>query len=285
MKKIPESVVDFHVHLFPDKGFDAIWKIFESAYNYPVLHRLYYRECVEYLRNRNVGTIVYSNYAHKKGIAQPMNQWNVQILEEIEDIYCFAAYHPDDDNAIKNIEEILSHPRVIGVKLHFLVQPVLPYDSRLYPLYELIMAKKKRLLFHCGTGPLDNKNVGFSHFNRLLEDFPELPVNIAHMGAFEYKQFMELLDDHPNLYLDTAYTFWNIPGSFDLGNEYLEKNRRRILYGSDFPNIILPREDEIKGLLERDLSQDFYDSIFYSNGMSLLKELSPARDGSGSTIA
>jgi len=273
MKKIPESIVDFHVHLFPDRGFDAIWKIFESVYRHPVLHRLYYRECIEYLKERGVGTIVYSNYAHRKGIAQPMNEWNLKVLDEFENICCFAAYHPDDDNALKHIEDILSHKKIIGVKLHFLVQAMLPYDKRLYPLYELIIAKKKRLLFHCGTGPLGNEFVGYSHFRRLLDDFPELPVNIAHMGAFEYREFMELLDNHPNLYLDTAYTFWNVPGSFDLGNEYLERHRDRILYGSDFPNVILPREDEIKGLLERDLSQDFYDRVFYRNGISLLEKV------------
>jgi len=273
MKKIPDSIVDFHVHLFPDRGFDAIWKIFDSVYKYPVLHHLYYRECVQYLRDRGVGPIVYSNYAHRKGIAQPMNEWNLRLLDEINDIYCFAAYHPDDEDSLKHIEKILSHPRILGVKLHFLVQAMFPFDKRLYPLYEMIMDKKKRLLFHCGTGPLNCEYVGYSHFRRLLDDFPELPVNIAHMGAFEYREFMELLDDHPGLYLDTAYTFWNIPGSFNLDNEYLEKHRHRILYGSDFPNVILPREDEIKGLLERDLSQDFYDSVFYSNGTSLIEKI------------
>ncbi len=58
---------------------------------------------------------------------------------------------------------------------------------------------------------------------------------------------------------------------FDLGNEVLERYRERIVYGSDFPNIIFPREDEIDCLLGLDLSQEFYDTVFHENGMRLIR--------------
>jgi hypothetical protein len=88
---------------------------------------------------------------------------------------------------------------------------------------------------------------------------------------------MDLLDDHPGIYLDTAYSFWpGLPFTFNLGPEYLERYRDRILYGSDFPNMILPREREIDYLLGLDLSDDFYDNVFYANGMRLLAETCPA---------
>ena len=31
MQKIPVRIVDFHVHLFPDKMFDAIWDFFAKG--------------------------------------------------------------------------------------------------------------------------------------------------------------------------------------------------------------------------------------------------------------
>ena len=50
----------------------------------------------------------------------------------------------------------------------------------------------------------------------------------------EFKKFIELLEEHPNLYLDTAYVFWpNLPWTFNLGAEYLEKYQDRILFGKD----------------------------------------------------
>lgn len=276
LKPFPKSIIDFHVHLFPDKGFDAIWNVFESALGFKMPYKFYYKKCIDYLNQEGVTPIVFSNYAHKKGIAEPMNHWNIDVLEEFPNVYCFAAYHPDDSNALKYAEKMMNHPRVAGIKMHLEVQKFYPYDERLIPLYEMIIDKKKRLLLHTGNGPVGNEFVGYKHFIKLLHRFPDLPANIPHMGGLEFKEFIELLDDHPNLYFDTAYSFWpKLPFTFNLGIEYLEKYKSNIIYGSDFPNIFLPREGEIEYLLKLDLSQEFYNNVFYNNGMKLLSEICP----------
>lgn len=41
----PGKIIDFHVHLFPDRLSEAIWKRFVSDYGRPVLQRLAYGEC------------------------------------------------------------------------------------------------------------------------------------------------------------------------------------------------------------------------------------------------
>ena len=276
MKFQPESIIDFHVHLFPDKGFDAIWNFMEKAANTSMPYKFYYKECIEYLNNRSVNPIVFSNYAHKKGIAEPMIDWNVDVLEEFPSLYCFSPYHPDDENAIAYAEQALTHPRMAGIKIHLEVQKFYPHDERLFSLYEMIIDRGKRLLLHAGNGPIGNKFVGYEHFQKVLEHFPDLPVNIPHMGCYEFSEFMGLLDNHPNIYLDTAYTFWpNQPFTFNLGKEYLEKYKDRILYGSDFPDIFLPREGEIEYLLALDLSDEFYRNVFFNNGMKLLSQVCP----------
>ncbi len=271
MAKLPPSIVDFHVHLFPDRMFDAIWKFFSNGYKWDVLHRLYYRECVEYLRTRGVDHIVYSNYAHKKGVAAELNAWNLRVLDEDPGLYCFAAYHPDDGDALAMARDVLQHPRVLGFKLQLLVQRFYPHDERLFPMYELVMERNKRLLLHVGNGPVGNEFVGAEHFRRLLERYPALPANVAHMGALEYREFMDILLGHPALYMDTSFSFLPRLGRwFDLGPQALMTARDRILYGSDFPNVILPREDELETLLALDLPQEFYDRVFFENGMALL---------------
>ncbi|MBU2644697.1 amidohydrolase [bacterium] len=277
MKKLPPSIIDFHVHLFPDKGFDAIWKFMETAAQSQMPYKFYYQEAIEYLHQRGVSPIVFSNYAHRKGIAAPMNEWNSQVLGEFPDLYCFAPFHPDDDHALARAEEMMAHDRVVGMKLHLQVQKIFPQDERLFPLYELIIDKGKRLLLHTGNGPQGNEFVGYAHFRKVLQHFPDLPVTIPHMGCYEFTEFMALLDDYPNIYLDTAYSFWpNLPFSFNLDKSTLEKYKDRILYGSDFPDIFLPREGEIDHLLELDLSDDFYQKVFFSNGKRLLARHCPA---------
>lgn len=274
-KSLPQPLVDFHVHLFPDRLFDAIRRQFVADYGWSVLHPLYWRQSVAYLRERGVGPVVYSNYAHRRDIARGLNDWNRKVLDELPDLYCFAAFHPDDDDALTAAADLLDHPRILGFKLQLLVQRFPPDDERLFPLYELVMARKKRLLLHVGTGPVGNEFVGVAPFRRLLDRYPGLPAIVAHMGSLEYGAFGALLADHPALCLDTAFSFLPRLGAmFDLGNDFLELYRERILYGSDFPNILFPREEEIDTLLERDLSQPFYDAVFRDNGLRLIRECS-----------
>jgi hypothetical protein len=268
------------VHLFPDKLFDAIWDSFSKNYNWNIIHRYYYEGCIAHLRQAGVGTIVYSNYAHRAGIAEGLNRWNLKILEEYEDIYCFASYHPDDDNALQMAERLLENPKILGFKLQLLVQNFYPFDARLFPLYEMVIRKNKHILFHTGTGPVGNKYVGLEPFMKVVKKYPELPATVAHMGAHEYAGFIELLDRCPRLYLDTAFCFMSPPyAGYNLGSDYLEKYKSRILYGSDFPNLIMPREEEIENLLKMDLSQEFYDNIFYDNGLALLRSLAGKKEG------
>jgi len=271
---LPKPIIDFHVHLFPDRFFDAIWRFFAENYNWDIRHKLYYRECIEFLRERGVGHIAYSNYAHRKGVARILNDWNLRVVEEIPDLYCFAAYHPDDgEDATEMAAELLEHPKILGFKLQLLVQRFYPHDERLFPLYERILAKKKRVLFHVGTGPVGNRWVGVAHFRKLLDVFPDLRCNVAHMGGPEFREFMDLLDDHPGLYLDTSFAFIpDFPFKFDLDVSYLERYRDRILYGSDFPNLLFPREGEINQLLSLNLSREFYDRVFLKNGLKLIGE-------------
>jgi hypothetical protein len=270
-KILPDKMIDFHVQLFPDNIFEAIWKTLNRQYGIIILYKYYYRQCIEYLAAHNIHYIVYSNYAHKKGIAQWLNTWNKGILTEFENLYCFAAYHPDDENALVYAEEVLSISRVVGIKLHYMVQKFHPDDERLFPLYEMVIEKKKRLLLHVGTGPVGNEFVGIKRFSNLMKRYPNLPANIAHMGGLEFSEFMQLLDVYPNLYLDTSFTFWpQAPWVFNLDTSLLTKYQDRIIYGSDFPNIFLPREDEISYLQKLNLSDDFYNKIFWDNGIKLL---------------
>jgi uncharacterized protein len=265
-----ERIIDSHVHLFPDKLFRAIGKYFLEQYGWDIIYSLNYRDCIELLRGAGVGRIVYSNYAHRPGVAREINRWNLQVLGEYSDLFCFAAYHPGDVDALQYAGEVMAHPRVLGIKLHFLVQRFAPDDERLYPLYEMVMEKKKRLLFHVGTGPIGNEFVGLERFSRVLERYPDLPVNVAHLGALEYRGFFNLLDRYPSIMMDTAFTFLpNLPGTYDLGVGLLERYHDRILYGSDFPFLIYPREAEMETLKSLRLSSRCIESIFMNNAMRL----------------
>jgi hypothetical protein len=272
MTVFPARMIDFHVHLFPDDFFDAIWGFFKREYGMDVVHQMYARECIDYLRARDVGSIVYSNYAHRKGTAGTLNDWNVKLLDSTEDVYCFAAFHPDDDDALERARDLLQHPKVLGFKLHFLVQPIRPDDERLHPLYELVADTGRRLLLHIGTGPIGNDRVGMAFLRTILAHYPDLRANVAHLGAHEFDQAFTLLEEYPGVFLDTSFCF--LPGSFRLyrlGPELLEKHRHRLLYGSDFPNLLHHRREELSALAGMNLSREFYHRVFRENAEALLR--------------
>lgn len=280
MNKMPSKIIDFHVHLFPDRLFDSIWTFFSDVYKWEVLYKFYYRECVNFLNKQKVSHIVYSNYAHKRDVAQGLNQWNHHILDEFDEVYCFAAFHPDDSEAIEIAKKAIAHPKVLGFKLQLLVQNFYPYDERLFPLYDLVIENKKRILLHVGTGPVGNEYVGYKQFTRLLNRYPDLPANVAHMGGLEYLEFIQLLSDHPNLYMDTSFSFLEAGElGFNLDSGYLENNKDQLVYGSDFPNLIFPREEEIDRLLSLSLSEEFYNKLFFENGLKLIDQHGGETDG------
>lgn len=269
---IDHKIIDFHVHLFPDTMFDAVWKSFVENYGWDVTYRLYYKECISLLKQHGVEKIVYSNYAHKAGIADYLNSWNLDVISQHDDVYCYCALHPDDDISIA--EKYIGHKKVLGFKLQLLVQKFHPYDKRLFPMYELVLHHKKRILMHAGTGPVGNEFVGFTGFTQLLKYFPDIPVTVAHMGAYEYDEFLSLLDDYPQLMLDTAFVFLpQYEGAFHKGPEIIERYQDRIVYGSDFPNIIFPRELEINTLMNYGLSPTTLKKIFYENGNKLISQI------------
>jgi predicted TIM-barrel fold metal-dependent hydrolase len=113
--------------------------------------------------------------------------------------------------------------------------------------------------------------VGVDNFVKLMRRYPDLPVNVDLMGGMEFKEFFTLLPEYPNLMFDTAFAYLAKLGHVcDVPVEELERYRDRIVYGSDFPNVIFPREDEIEYLASLGLTDEFYRKVFYENRMRLI---------------
>lgn len=83
-------------------------------------------------------------------------------------------------------------------------------------------------------------------FERLLDEYHDVPWIAAHMGGDpeHLDHLQQLLDDHPNLYLDTSATKWMVrelskhPHEF---RDFCQRNPGRVMFGSD----IVASEDNI----------------------------------------
>jgi len=113
-----------------------------------------------------------------------------------------------------------------------------------------------------------------------MEMFPTLKVVVAHMGSFETAQFLELMPRCPNLYLDTTMAFAPIHHEYrkidtrvnriSVTNDDLLRHQDRIVFGSDFPILPYPYEEERVALWLRDLPLAVYQKIFHDNAAALL---------------
>lgn len=285
--------VDAHVHFFPDRLFQALWKYWDRVYLplFPTWINRYQwstADLVAFLQKQNVERYTTLNYAHKKGVAEGLNEWTHDFSQENPAAIPFGTVHPADANFLEYAEKAMTKFNFEGFKFQLMVTDFYIHDSRLKPLYKLCYDLDKILVFHAGTAPSLNQEaipgmkVGFKHFLKFFREFPDNKMIIAHMGGYEYEEFFKIVEQHPNVYLDTTMVF--IPRRVNVFPEadnpinfvgksrllsFMEESSGQILYGSDFPDIPYNYEESIKGLLELELSKVAYRNIFFNTAKKL----------------
>ncbi len=274
--------IDVHTHFFPPNIFQAIWDYFEirdeenKVRGWPINYKLPVEQLVELLESKNIRYFTTLNYSHKENISQYINEWVFKFIQKHKNAIPFGCVWPEDDNRVNYITKIFDEYGFYGIKIQPLVQNFYLDDRRLDEVYKVIIDRGKWLITHAGTAPYRNRYVGYSNFTKFIEKYPEMNIIVAHMGAFEYHKFLSLLDRYENLYLDTAMIY--IPENIFPERttkrpikEELISYQERILFGSDYPNIPYDYEYSTKGLLDLDLSREFYQNIFYNNAKRLFQ--------------
>ena len=272
--------IDAHCHFFPPQLFRAIWEYFEKRdedlyiHGWPVKYKYDTEDLVKFLESQNVKAFTAYNYAHKEGVANFINEWVNEFSENDKRVIPFGCVWPEDIDKVEYISKILDDYNFYGIKIQPLVQNFYLDDVRMYEIYDLLIDRGKWLCVHIGTAPYRNKYVGYKYFIKFIEKYPNMKVIIPHMGAFEYKKFLNLLDMYENLYLDTTMIY--IPENIfperitkRPNSEELISYQDRILFGTDFPNIPYEYNLSTKGLLGLNLSRSFYENIFFNNAKRL----------------
>jgi len=91
------------------------------------------------------------------------------------------------------------------------------------------------------------------------------------MGAPDTDLYFDLLDSTPELYLDTTMSLSNIDGlRSDINLAKVEKHARKILFGSDYPNIPYDYDLEPSKLKSAGISPEALKLILGENARNLL---------------
>lgn len=236
------GVIDAHVHLFPDRLFEAIWGWFDR-HAWPIRYRLRSEEVIEFLASRGVARVVGLHYAHKPGMADALNRYVLDLARRFPEVIPTATVFPGEAGAREVLRRAFGEG-ARGVKVHCHVQKLAPDDPRLDEVFEEAAAAEVPVVMHAGREPsssaygVDTRALcSADAVDRVLARHPGLTLVIPHLGADEFGEYEAMLDRHPRLFLDTTMAIAGyLPGVRpDLG--VLARRADRLLYGSDFPDL------------------------------------------------
>ena len=279
------GLFDVHVHFLPPNVQAKVYAQFDQAgpkigREWPIRYRGSHQERVELLRRLGVRHFSALPYAHRPGIATYLNGWARDFAAEVPECLWSATFYPEPDSAAYVGELITAGVQVF--KLHAQVGEFLLDDPLMDEAFGLIEDAGIPTVIHVGSGPVGNEFTGPDHLARLLRRHPRLPVVVAHMGAPEYAEFLDLAEIYEQLRLDTTMVFTDF---FDAGGVYpdellarLADLGDRVLLGSDFPTIPYPYLEQLEGLRrlgERHpgLGEDWLRRVCWRNGVELFGQV------------
>jgi predicted TIM-barrel fold metal-dependent hydrolase len=274
--RLPESlppVVDAHVHLFPERMFEAIWAWFEE-YGWPIRYRLHTEQLLAFLFERGVQRVVALHYAHKAGIARALNRYVAEICAREPRVWGLATVFPGEPDATGILEEAFA-AGLRGVKLHCHVQCFSPDADALDEVYRVCAAYGRPLVMHAGREPASphyacdpHALCGVDRIERVLKAHPRLKLCVPHLGADEYSGYERLLERHDGLWLDTTMVLADYFPSTP-PRRLLTVRPERILYGTDFPNLPYAWDREIKKIAALRLGDQAEAAILGANATAL----------------
>ena len=268
---------DAHTHLHPPRLFAAIRRWFDEHTDWSLRGPSEPDEVVAALRAAAVDRFAFFSYAHRPEMSRDLNRWIRDTATRYPDGIPLGTVHAGDEDPGAVVDEACGTWGLAGLKVHVQVQRFYPDDPRMLPVYERLVALDRVLVIHVGTAPHTNEFTGLARFERVLERFPRLRASICHMGAFETRLALQLLDRYPHLHLDTTMAMSTAPLAYTgidpavVRDGDLVRYADRILFGSDFPNLPYPYEAERTGLWARNLPLDVYRRIFYENARAFFR--------------
>lgn len=277
-------LIDAHVHLLPDRLMTAIRSWFDT-HAWDIRFRGSVDESVAILLAGGVDQMVALPYAHKPGMARALNDFTGEVAARHPSVIPCCTVFPGEEGEEALLDEALGRDGFRGVKIHSHVMKIAPDDARLDPVWRASARYRKPVVIHCGPEPsldgaygIDTRTVsGAERLSRALDRHPSAIVIVPHLGADEFEQFEALLSRHENLHLDTTMA---ISGYFKYGPdlEMLRRNPRRILYGTDFPNLPYEWDRELKIIRGLKLPEEDEAAILGGNAARLFSLVASRRD-------
>ena len=270
------GLFDVHVHFLPENIQRRVYEQFDQAgpkigREWPIRYRGGHDERVEHLRAMGVRRFPTLPYAHRPGVASYLNDWAREFARDVPESLWSATFYPEPE-APTYVEKLLADGVEI-FKIHVQVGEFDLGDPLLDAVWGLLEDSGTPVVIHAGSGPVGNEFTGPDPMRRVLDRYPRLPAVIAHMGAPEYADFLDLAQRFEQVRLDTTMVFTDF---FEAEAPYprellarLADLRPKVLLGSDFPTIPYPYAHQLESLAALELGDDWLRAVCWENGADL----------------
>lgn len=271
------GLYDVHVHFLPPNIMAKVWAQFDSAgpligRPWPITYRGSDDERVAQLRSLGVRRFSALPYAHRPGVAGFFNDWARDFARSVPECLHSATFFPEPEAAEYVADGIDEGVEVF--KVHVQVGNFDVRDPHLDKVWGLLADAGTPVVIHAGSGPVPNENTGPDPVLEVLERHPRLTAVIAHMGAPEYTEFLEMAERFERVYLDTTMAFTDFFEEMASFPDDLRPRLRdlsdKVLLGSDFPNIPYPYAHQIESLERLDMGEEWLRKVCWENAQRII---------------
>jgi hypothetical protein len=271
------GLIDIHTHFMPKPVMDAVWRYFDNASEHygtpwPVQYRGDDASRLATLRALGVRRFTSLVYPHKPGMAESLNDWAREFAAGTPDCVPTGTFYPEPSAASYVRAALESGTRVF--KVHVQVGDYDPRDAQLDPVWGMLADASVPVVAHCGSGPLPGRHTGPGPFGAVLAAYPSLTAVIAHCGAPEFAEHLDLVQRYPNVHVDTTMIgtpfmdrFAPVPRDVVARLGDLQD---RVVLGTDFPNIPYEFAEQLAALERFGLGDDWLRAVCWTNGERLL---------------
>ena len=279
------GLIDIHTHFLPERMLRRVWAHFDEAgplvgRPWPITYRTAQDQRLATLRALGVRRFTALTYAHRPDMAADLTDFALDLAAAEPDCVPSATFYPEE-GVPGQVERALAR----GARVFKIHAQVGGFDLRepiLDPAWGLLADAGIPVVIHVGSGPVPRQGfTGPDKLEGVLRRHPDLTAVVAHLGAPEYAEFLDLADRYPRVHLDTTMAFTDffesvtpfpadlLPRLADLGD--------RVVLGSDFPNIPYPYAHQLEALerlrdREPRLDDAWLRAVCWDNGARLIKD-------------
>ena len=256
------DIINAHAHIYPDKIARKAAQAIGDFYDAVIEHDGTIDALLKENSEANISKCLVHSVATTVHQVSSINGFICEQMRKHEEFVGFMTLHPDMD--VSEIRDEVDRCIALGfrgVKLHPDFQRFNIDDDSATRIYDAV-AGRLPILFHMGDARYDYSSV--SRLVSILNDYKELQVIAAHMGAYQRWDDVCLYHKakYSNFHFDTSSSLAFLPKEKALGM-IRDFGADKFFFGTDYP--MWTAKDELRRLNDLDLTETEKELILGEN--------------------